>query len=86
MKLYGKLPAGEAVNISTNGQISVNELMGRIVDEMDYTGGILRKEARTADVLCHNASNEKMKTLIDFTPTPFEDGLKETIDWYRGRL
>ncbi|MDR1043099.1 MAG: NAD-dependent epimerase/dehydratase family protein [Clostridiales Family XIII bacterium] len=86
MKLYGKLPTGEAVNISTNGQISVNELMSRIVEELGYTGEILRKEARTADVLCHNASNEKMKKLIDFTPMPFEDGLKETIEWYRGRL
>jgi UDP-glucose 4-epimerase len=86
MKLYGKLPAGEAVNISTNGQISVNELMGRIVEEMGYTREILRKEARTADVLCHNASNGKMKKLIDFTPTPFEDGLRKTLAWYREHI
>ncbi|MDR1292981.1 MAG: NAD-dependent epimerase/dehydratase family protein [Clostridiales Family XIII bacterium] len=86
MKLYGRLPAGEAVNISTNGQISVNELMALMARELGYTGETLRKEARTADVLCHNASNEKMKTFIDFTPTPFSDGLRETLAWYKAHI
>jgi UDP-glucose 4-epimerase len=83
MKLYGKLASGEAVNISTNGQISVNELVGRIAEAMDYDGEIVRKAARTADVFCHNASNAKMRELISFSPTPFEEGLRETLAWYR---
>jgi UDP-glucose 4-epimerase len=86
MKLYEKLNHGEAVNISTNGQISVNELVGRIVDQLNYTGAIVRKDARVADVFCHNASNAKMKSLMDFTPTPFDKGLKETLDWYRSSI
>jgi UDP-glucose 4-epimerase len=86
MKLYDRLGRGEAVNISTNGQISVNELIGRIAEELDYQGDIVRKEARTADVFCHNASNAKMREFIDFEPTPFRDGLRETIAWYRGRI
>jgi UDP-glucose 4-epimerase len=86
IKLYDKLGSGEVVNISTNGQISINELALRIALEMNYTGEILRKEARAADVQCHNASNEKMKNLIGFSPTPFASGLKQTLDWYRAAI
>jgi UDP-glucose 4-epimerase len=85
LKLYPKLPIGESVNIATNGQISINDLVGRIVSEMDYKGEILRKAARTADVFCHNASDEKLKALVDFEPTPFDQGLKQTLAWYRGK-
>lgn len=85
LKLYPRLPAGEVVNISTNGQISVNELIRRIVAEMNYVGEIVRKDARTADVFCHNASNAKLKTLIDFKPTAFDQGLAQTLEWYRNK-
>ena len=53
---------------------------------MDYKGEILKKEARNADVKCHNACNEKVKTLIEYSLTPFEDGLKETINWYQKNI
>lgn len=86
MKLYDRLSPGEAVNISTNGQISVAELMEAITAEMGYEGEILRKEARAADVICHNASNEKMRGLIDFIPTPFPEGLRRTLAWYKERI
>jgi len=86
IKLYGKLEPGEAVNISANDQISISEVVACVCEEMGYTGEIVRREARTADVYCHNASNEKMKSLIDVSPTPFRDGLKETLLWYRGQI
>jgi UDP-glucose 4-epimerase len=86
IKLYGKLEPGEVVNISTNGQISINELMSEIVREMNYEGEITRKPARIADVFSHNASNGKMKRLIDFDPTPVHKGLCETLSWYKERL
>jgi len=86
VKLYDILPSGEAVNISASGQITINELVTCIAKEMDYTGEIIRKEARTADVFCHNADNEKMKRLIEFVPTPLQEGLKETLIWYREQI
>lgn len=84
--LYDSMPKGESVNISTNGQITVNDLIGKIAAYMDYKGEILRKEARNADVLCHNASNAKLKTMIGFEPTPFDEGLQTTIEWYKENL
>ena len=83
IKLYDILGKGDVVNVSSNGQITINDLVSSIAKEMDYSGEILRKEARTADVFCHNASNEKMRRFIDFSPISLQEGLKQTIAWYR---
>jgi UDP-glucose 4-epimerase len=86
IRLYEKIPAGDAVNISAGGQITVNDLVETITKEMGYTGEIVRKEARDADVFCHNASNAKMKAFIDFSPTPFPAGLRRTLAWYQSQM
>lgn len=83
VKLYGLMPAGDNINISTDNQISIEALIHRICEQLDYAGEIPRKEARKADVLCHNASNEKIRGLIDYRLTPFDQGLAATIAWYR---
>jgi UDP-glucose 4-epimerase len=82
VKLFEVLPAGESVNISTDNQISIAELVDRICVELGYRGEIARKPARLADVLCHNASNEKVHSLIEYSLTGFDAGLRETLDWY----
>jgi UDP-glucose 4-epimerase len=82
VKLHAVLPSGETVNISTDNQISINELIPRICAHYGYSGEILRKPARHSDVLSHNASNDKVKGLIQYRLTPFEQGLAETLDWY----
>lgn len=86
VKLFALLPAGQSVNISTDNQISVEALIHRICAYYGYTGQILRKEARKADVLCHNASNAKVHALIDYQLTPFDTGLAQTLAWYRQNL
>lgn len=83
VKLFAALPAGESVNISTDNQITVEDLIGRICSELGYGGEIARGPARAADVLCHNASNAKIRGLIDYQLTSFDDGLRMTLDWYR---
>lgn len=82
VKLYRVLPAGESVNISTDNQISIASLIELISLELSYLGAVASKPGRVADVLCHNASNEKVKSLIDYSLTPFDDGLRETLNWY----
>lgn len=86
VKLFRVLPAGESVNISTDNQITISELVTRISKELGHQGEILRKPARAADVLCHNASNQKVRSLIDYSLTDFDSGLRETLDWYVQRL
>lgn len=82
VKLFRVQAAGESVNISTDNQCSIAELVARICAEMGYGGEVLRKPSRHADVLCHNASNEKVHSLIDYSLTDFDAGLRETLNWY----
>jgi UDP-glucose 4-epimerase len=86
VKLYGQMPAGDSVNISTDNQITVAELLPRICSHMGYTGEIINKPGRKSDVLCHVASNVKIRTLIDYTLTPFEQGLRDTLVWYKTNI
>jgi UDP-glucose 4-epimerase len=74
------------VNVSTDNQIAIGELISRICRELGYNGEIVPRDARKADVLCHNASSKKIRKLIDYRLTPFNAGLRETLDWYRGRI
>lgn len=86
LKLYAVQPAGETVNISTDNQVLITELIERICAYYGYSGEIVRKPARHSDVLSHNASNAKVKQLIQYNLTSFEDGLASTLDWYRQQL
>ena len=86
VKLHDVLPSGETVNISTDNQTTISELIPRICAHYDYTGEILRKPARHSDVLSHNASNEKVKGLIQYSLTPFDKGLADTLEWYSSKV
>lgn len=86
IKLYPKMQKAESINISTDGQISVKEVIERIVTLMEYKGEIVTKPARGADVECHNASNAKIKAMIDYQLTTFDEGLTETVQWYRDNI
>lgn len=83
VKLHGVMPSGESVNISTDNQISIRDLLHKICAEMGYDGEIAKKPERGSDVLCHNASNVKIRKMIDYSLTPFDQGLRETLAWYR---
>ena len=86
VKLFTVMPQGESVNISTDNCCSVKTLLSKIIDHYGYTGEVLKKEARGADVQTHNASNAKVRALISYNLTPFEEGLAATLDWYRTKF
>lgn len=85
IKLFHVLPAGESVNISTDNQVTIGSLVIKIAEILGFDGQIIRKPARQADVLCHNASNQKVRGLIDYSLTDFDAGLRETLAWYLQR-
>jgi len=86
VKLFNVMERGDAVNISTHGQITVNDLIAMIAADMGFEGEIERKPGRPADVFTHNASNAKMMSLIDFRPTRFKEGLRSTLAWYKENI
>jgi len=86
MQLFTVMEAGDSINISTDNSFSMLEVMTRICDYYDYKGEILQKPARGADVLCHIASNEKIKAVISYDLTSFEEGLYNTLEWYKNNI
>lgn len=83
LKAFPVISSGESVNISTDGQVEIKEIIKMVADLMGYQGEIIRKESRASDVFCHHASNKKIHSLIDFHLTPFSEGLEKTIEWYK---
>jgi UDP-glucose 4-epimerase len=84
IKVYSKLKPKESINISTDGQISIKELIESICDLTNYNkDSIIYKPQRQSDVKCHRANSKKLKSLIDYQLTPFQEGLKQTINWYK---
>lgn len=86
IKLHGVMHQGDSVNISTDNQISIRDLLQKICADMSYGGEIDNKPERRSDVLCHNASNEKIRSMIDYSLTPFDQGLRETLAWYQQKI
>ncbi|MBL6736818.1 MAG: GDP-mannose 4,6-dehydratase [Burkholderiales bacterium] len=86
LKLYTLMLPGDAINISTDNQITVAELLSKVCQKMGYRGKTIHKPARKSDVLCHIASNKKIHSMIDYTLTPFEHGLDETLEWYKKKI
>jgi len=86
VNLYDKVATGDNVNISTEGQIAIREVIRQVAEMMGYRGEILCKEARKSDVECHHAGNAKIRSLVDYRLTPFETGLRETLAWYREHI
>ncbi|NEW60727.1 NAD-dependent epimerase/dehydratase family protein [Sulfurovum sp. bin170] len=86
IKLYSLMKRADSINISTDGQISMKDVIRDIVDIMEYRGEVLERPTRGADVECHNACNKKIKSMIDYKLTSFEDGLRKTIKWYQENI
>lgn len=74
---------GQIINLGTGKDISMNHLLGQICDYMGYKGEWEHRPARTSDVRRLCADSEKAKALIGYSPdTGFDEGLRETLDWY----
>jgi nucleoside-diphosphate-sugar epimerase len=73
--------SGEAINVATGGRISLLELLDTLNRIMGTSIAPTFGPAREGDVRDSQASIEKAKTLLGFTPiVGFEDGLRRTID------
>jgi UDP-glucose 4-epimerase len=83
VKIFPLIRAGDAVNVSTDNQTAIIDVIKKVCDLMDYKGEIDFLPDRPADVRCHNADNSKIKSLIEYKLTPFDEGMAKTIDWYK---
>ncbi|MBU2704618.1 GDP-mannose 4,6-dehydratase [Zooshikella marina] len=86
LKLFPIIKPGDSVNISSNNCIRIKDVIEKIVNYFNYQGNIDIKNARESDVEAHNACNKKIKQLIEYNLTSFDDGLKETLYWYENEI
>ena len=76
--------SGEIINVATGGRISLNQLF----EEMrKLIGAEVRPNyaaSRPGDVRDSQAEITKARTILGYEPSvSFEEGLKNTVDWYR---
>lgn len=81
----------EEINIATQKEISIGELAGEIINQINPKARIVCDEERIrpekSEVNRLLGSNEKIKKLTDWKPQyTFEQGIAETIEWIGNHL
>jgi nucleoside-diphosphate-sugar epimerase len=75
---------GEAFNIGCGGQVTINQLVQKINEQLGTDIEPEYSEPRSGDVRHSRADISKGKKLLNYTPIAgFEDGLVQTIEYYR---
>jgi nucleoside-diphosphate-sugar epimerase len=76
--------SGEVINVATGGRISLNQLF---LNVRDFVGADLEPiydAPRTGDVKDSQADISKARQLLGYEPiVSFEEGLQQTVAWYR---
>ncbi len=75
---------GKIINLGSGKDMTMNSLLQGICDYMGYIGEWEHREERTSDVRNLCANIDKARSVLGFEPQmAFEDGIKETLDWYK---
>lgn len=79
---------GEEINIATEREISIGELAEELVRQINPNAKIICDEERIrpdkSEVNRLLGSNKKIKELTNWSPSyTFEEGIKETIEWFK---
>jgi len=76
---------GEVFNVGTGQSLNVLEIAHKVLEAFGIKeGNLVSIPDRYGQVQKHIASNEKAREILGFIPeVSFEDGLKQTIKWYK---
>lgn len=74
---------GEFINVGSDEELSIKDLVDKLCREMGYTGKIYWNTNKPNGTPRRKMDNTKLKTL-GWTPSvKFDDGLKRTIEWFK---
>lgn len=74
---------GRVINIASGKEITIKELVTKMMELLNYKGPIIYQPERPGDVRRHIGDISLSKKLIGYKPsTDFYKGLKKTIEWY----
>ncbi len=75
---------GEVINVATSGRISLNQLFEEMRKLVGADVRPVYTDARVGDVRDSQADITKARDLLGYEPiVSFEEGLRQTVDWYR---
>ena len=78
---------GMVVNIGSGHELSVNELVHMIVQELGVDVPIVHTDPRPGDVRRHVAATDRAQSVLGFEPkVAIREGLAKTLAWYRTEL
>ena len=84
MRTIEKYPVADAVNIGTNEEVSIAELVRKIVKLSKKKIKIVFDTTKSDGSPRRNSDNTKAKEKIGFKArVSFDEGLSKTINWYK---
>lgn len=85
--IYNKNTRSKIINIATGQEITIKKIITTIAEIMEFDKSIIYKGARLADVRRHRGDISVAEKLIGFKPKmSFEDGIRQTIEWYKENI
>ena len=76
--------SGEVINVATNGRVSLNQLFTTLRSLVGASVEPIYDKPRAGDVRDSQADISKAAKLLGYKPlVSFEQGLKNTVEWYR---
>ena len=74
----------EPLIVSGDDEVSIKDLVGLLVDEFKFKGKVIFDETKPDGQHRKPSDNSKIKELLpDFEYTPLEQGIKETVNWFK---
>ena len=74
----------EPIIFSTSNEISIMDLVDLLVTEFEFKGRVIFDNAKPDGQLRKPSDNSKLKSYLpDFEFTSIEDGIKETVQWFK---
>jgi len=88
VRIYKELATrGQVINIASGEEVSINRLVRAILSRLNADIPISYEAPRPGDVRRHCGAVDLARRLIDFQPhIALNDGLVETVGWYRRKL
>ncbi|MCU0498369.1 MAG: SDR family oxidoreductase [Anaerolineae bacterium] len=83
---YAPQVAGQVINLATGGSVTLLSLVEKLNALLQTAIAPIHAEPRPGDIKHSQASIEKARDLLDFTPAiDFDTGLARTLDYYRAQ-